>query len=214
MNHMFYNTKPESITLGTDCTILRLPLVRQSTNYTCGVACVQSILRYAGYDFDIREDKLAEILKANPQDGTNYHNIVEYMNSVRYCAEEKDSNIVSDGVQVFKAEARENISIEQLTAFIEDGKPVICALQAWGNPGKTGNYSDVWDEGHYVIAVGYDNNNIFFMDPSTMGAYAYIPKSEFMARWHDEDCAARLNHFGIIVTLTEDYDQINCFKIK
>lgn len=52
------------------------------------------------------------------------------------------------------------------------------------------------------------------MDPSTMGAYTYIPKCEFAARWHDEDSRAKLNNFGIIVTLTADYDQIKCFKIK
>lgn len=214
MNHIFYNTNPISITLGPDCRILRLPLVRQSTDYTCGVACVQSILRYAGYDFDIREDKLAETLRADPQDGTGYHKIVEYLNSVRYHAEEEGSNIAREGVRVFNAEARENISIEQLTAFINDGKPVICSLQAWGNPGETGDYSDVWDEGHYVIAIGYDDNNIIFMDPSTMGAYTYIPRQEFLARWHDEDSASRLNRFGIIVTVREDYDQIKCFKLK
>ncbi|MDD4200555.1 MAG: C39 family peptidase [Eubacteriales bacterium] len=215
MNKLFYCTKPESIALGTDCSILRLPLVRQSTNYTCGIACVQSILRYGGYDFDIREDELAEILKSNYEDGTGYHNIVEYLNSVRYSAEEKcDHNIAPDGVQVFKAEARENISLEQLMAFIDEGKPVICAIQAWGNQGEKGDYSDIWEEGHYVIAIGYDKNNIFFMDPSTMGSYAYIPKEEFMLRWHDEDMGSRINQFGIIVTLSADYDQIKAFRMR
>lgn len=215
MKHIFYNTNSESITLSTNAVILRLPLVRQSTGYTCGIACVQSILRYAGYDFDIREDKLAEILQANPEEGTEYRSIVEYLNSVRYSAEEKDSSMISrDGVQVFKAEARENISLEQLITFINEGRPVICALQAWGNPGETGDYSDVWNEGHYVIAAGYDDKNIIFMDPSTMGSYAYIPKTEFMTRWHDEDSNSRLNHFGIIATLTADYDQIKCFRMK
>ncbi|MCQ2547341.1 MAG: C39 family peptidase [Clostridia bacterium] len=218
MNNLFYNTKPESIALGTDCTILRLPLVRQATNYTCGVACVQSILRYAGYDFDIREDELAKILKANREDGTGYHNIVEYLNSVRYSAEEKDgAGIAPGGVQVFRTEARENISLEQLTAFIDEGKPVIICLQAWGTNGGGGwmdDYSDEWGEGHYVIAIGYNSDNMIFMDPSTMGAYTYIPKDEFMTRWHDEDVAARINQFGIIVTLESDYDQIKAFKMK
>lgn len=214
MNHFFYNTGPDSISLSPGSTILRLPLIRQSTDYTCGVACVQSILRYAGYDFDIREDRLAEILKADPEQGTGYHNIVEYLNSVRYCAREEGSSAVSDGVQVFQAEDKVNISVTQLMGYIDEGKPVICALQAWGNAGDTGDYRNVWDEGHYVIAIGYDEDNIIFMDPSTMGAYTYIPKAELPARWHDEDSSARLDHFGIIVTLNADYDQIKCFKIK
>lgn len=214
MNHFFYNMKPESISLGPGCRMLRLPLVRQSTDYTCGVACVQSILRYAGYDFDIREDKLAAALKSDSREGTGYHNIVEYLNSVRYCAAPEGSDNFSDGVQVFQAEARENISLDQLASCIDAGRPVICALQAWGNAGDSGDYSDIWDEGHYVIALGYDDENFFFMDPSTLGAYTYIPKKELTARWHDEDSRTRLIHFGIVVALTSDYDQIKCFKIK
>lgn len=65
-----------------------------------------------------------------------------------------------------------------------------------------------------MIVREYDDENFLFMDPSTMGACTYIPKEELTSRWHDEDSRARLNHFGIIVTLASDYDQIKCFKIK
>ncbi|MGN0996058.1 MAG: hypothetical protein ACI4PG_04045, partial [Candidatus Ventricola sp.] len=37
--------------------LVEVPLYRQSHNFTCGVACVASVLRYAGYDFDTREDR-------------------------------------------------------------------------------------------------------------------------------------------------------------
>lgn len=212
MENLFHNTKPESITLKPDCTILRVPLVRQATDYTCGVACVQSILRYGGYDFDIREDKLAKILKADPQDGTNTRNMVEYLNSVRYSAEENsDDMIAREGVQVFKAEAKDNLSLDQLTSFIDEGKPVICAIQAWGS---MEDYSEEQEDGHYVIAIGYDTDNIIFMDPSTSGSYTYIPRGEFLTRWHDYDEFASLNCFGIVVTLEPDYDQIKIYKIK
>ena len=56
---------------------LKLPLYRQSHNFTCGVACVASVLRYAGYDFDTREDRLLGELAATPENGTNYVNITE-----------------------------------------------------------------------------------------------------------------------------------------
>src|SRR5205823_4615259 len=42
-----------------------------------------------------------------------------------------------------------------------------------------------WDDGHWVVAVGYDKNNLYFMDPSTAGRYTYIPKAQFLERWHD-----------------------------
>lgn len=41
---------PETIEKGRS-NYLKLPLYRQSHNFTCGVACVMSILRYAGYEF-------------------------------------------------------------------------------------------------------------------------------------------------------------------
>lgn len=64
-----------------------------------------------------------------------------------------------------------------------------------------------------MIVRAYDDENFLFMDPSTMGACTYIPKEELTSRWHDEDSRARLNHFGIIVTLASDYEvRLNASK--
>jgi len=49
------------------------------------------------------------------------------------------------------------------------------------------DWSQDWEDGHYVVGIGYDSNNIYFMDPATMGNYTYIPVDEFLARWHDKD---------------------------
>ncbi|MDY4193011.1 MAG: hypothetical protein SOY03_01665 [Bariatricus sp.] len=78
----FYNYNISKMSLPeTDETgkykFLKLPLYRQSHNFTCGVACVASVLRYAGYDFDTREDRLLWELAATPENGTNYVNITE-----------------------------------------------------------------------------------------------------------------------------------------
>jgi hypothetical protein len=35
------------------------------------------------------------------------------------------------------------------------------------------------------VLVGYDARELYFMDPSTSDHYAYVPVSEFVARWHD-----------------------------
>ncbi len=214
MCRLFNFTKTEKTTIRSDATILRVPLVRQSTSYTCGIACVQSILRYGGYDFDVREDILAEELSADGEKGTEYRKIVEYLNSVRYSTEN-----ATEGVQVFSAVPRTNMSLEQLTDCIDQGKPVIICLQAWADsavPGdvQTVDYSDIWEEGHYVIAVGYNERNIFFMDPSTAETYAFIPKDEMLSRWHDRDDNSDLLNFGIIVSLTPDYDLIEAYRMK
>lgn len=86
--NIFYNYKISSTSLPeTDekgkCKLIKLPLYRQSHNFTCGVACVSSVLRYAGYDFDTREDRLLWELEATPENGTNYMKITEYLESVR-----------------------------------------------------------------------------------------------------------------------------------
>ena len=68
-------------------------------------------------------------------------------------------------------------------------------IQAWTSPTNV-DWKNEWEAGHYVVAVGYDQNNVYFMDPYTLGNYAYIPKSEFMDRWHDVDSANdTLSHF-------------------
>lgn len=66
----------------------------------------------------------------------------------------------------------------------ERKKLVICEIQAWtDNPPV--DYSKSYDEGHFVVAIGYDDSNIYFMDPCTVGNYTYIPNKELITRWHD-----------------------------
>jgi hypothetical protein len=50
--------------------LLRLPLCRQATDYTCGISCLQSILAYWGHEY--REDSLAELLKTDPEHGAEF----------------------------------------------------------------------------------------------------------------------------------------------
>lgn len=46
---------------------------------------------------------------------------------------------------------------------------MIVAIQAWAEEGV--DYNNDWDDGHYVVVIGYDSDNMFFMDPSTLGIY-------------------------------------------
>ncbi|MBS1953205.1 MAG: C39 family peptidase [Cyanobacteria bacterium SZAS-4] len=161
---------------GQSSQIIRLPLMRQATDYTCGVAALQAVLAYYGQD--VREDVLAKALHANHKIGTRYKNIQSYAEahglSVRVVIE---------------------MTIEQLRKSIRSGHPVLCLIQAWAD--KKTDYKSDWDDGHYVVAVGFDDSRIIFMDPSTAGHYTYIPLQEFEQRWHDVDGTVRLNHFGM-----------------
>lgn len=158
--------------------LIRLPLTRQATCYTCGVSALQSVLAY--YGEEIREDELAKSLKANYRDGTAYKNIAHFSESLG-----------------FKVEINKDMTITDLKAFLDKKQPVICLLQAWSE--RPIDYSQAWGDGHYVVAVGYDEKNIFFMDPSTLGNFAYVPETEFVERWHDTDGKERLKHFGMLV---------------
>jgi predicted double-glycine peptidase len=91
--------------------------------------------------------------------------------------------------------------LDDLRDFIDKGEPVIVLIQAWAE--SPVDYSRDWEDGHYVVAIGYDRDNVYFMDPSTLGNYTYLPNREFFDRWHDEDAGVQLNHFGMIITMEE-----------
>ncbi|MBK8049768.1 MAG: C39 family peptidase [Anaerolineales bacterium] len=162
--------------------LIEVPLARQATPYTCGVAALQSVLHYYGHP--IRQDVLARALKSGPVHGTNYAEMVTYCRAMG-----------------FEAEAQTEMALEDLERLVGQGTPVIVALQAWAD-GPI-DYGVDWEDGHYAVVVGYDADNLYFMDPSTLGNYTYIARHEFMTRWHDcfEDngMEVRLHCFGLII---------------
>ncbi|HRR44578.1 MAG TPA: C39 family peptidase [Mesotoga sp.] len=184
-------------TISEDYVLLRLPMVRQSTCYTCGVASLQSILRY--YGIERREDVLAAELGADYETGTNHRKIIEFS--------------LANG---FNVEKKLNMSIDDLKAFLRAGIPVMCVIQAWPDSPPI-DWKDVWDCGHYVVAIGYDSERIFFMDPSTLGNYTYIPNEEFLDRWHDidNDEVTMLFHLGIAIYMQQpDYNPEEFLKLE
>lgn len=182
--------------------LLRVPIFRQAQTYTSGVACVQSLLRYAKYEFDIREDNLANALDADEEYGVRAEAMTEYLNSVRFNDEE---------TQYFNAEFRQGMTLEDLKKELDKGNPVICDIQAWNwnydeEYSMDLDYSNEWGCGHWVVAVGYNRDNIFFMDPSTSANYTYIPNDKLESRWHDYEIDERGNRSdnvqaGIVVEL-------------
>ena len=174
--------------------LLQVPLYRQSHNFTCGVACVASVLRYAGYDFDTREDRLLWELAATPENGTSYVRIAEYLNSVRLEGSPDTPVFATEIVCTDYASDEQNLTLadrllSQFRAALDDGTPVICVIQAWRDDGDYTAGTE--DDGHYVVLIGYqkdaqsDAYTYFFMDPSTSGSYTYLTEEEFILRWHD-----------------------------
>ncbi|MCD8351518.1 MAG: C39 family peptidase, partial [Planctomycetaceae bacterium] len=162
------------------------------TDYTCGVAVVQSLLAHGGILF--RQDVLEKAVGATPEDGTGPDAI---MKSLRQHG--------------FHATMEENMTLERLRCHIDAGRPVVCLLQAWnGDPDF--DYSTGWEDGHYAIAIGYDDCRIYFMDPSTLANYVYIDNAAFLSRWHDGNETVQIWQAGIVVDIPIPVYRRNVFK--
>jgi ABC-type bacteriocin/lantibiotic exporter with double-glycine peptidase domain len=160
--------------------LIPVPLVSQATFYTCGVAVLQSILCYNG--IECRQDVLELAVGSSPSHGTGIDAMCQFLN---------EKGIVS--------ELRQNIPVADLRDIIDLGRVVVCLLQAW-NDEKGHDYSDTWCDGHYVTAIGYDDDRVYFMDPYTIANYAYIGNDDLLSRWHGINLGVRYQNAGIVVT--------------
>jgi predicted double-glycine peptidase len=147
---------------------LKVPLFRQATGYSCGACALQSILCYWQV-FVGQESQLYDRLGTTPKDGTAPEKLVEVARSFG-----------------LTARMQEGTTLEDLRKALAQGTTVILNLQSWPDAvTKAKSWRETWEEGHYVVLVGMDKQYLYAMDPSVAGAYAYIPKAEFLERWHD-----------------------------
>jgi predicted double-glycine peptidase len=153
---------------GNKSKILDFPAIRQSYEYSCGPGAVQAVLAYYGEDF--RESQLIDLLKTDKNDGTYVKDIVKFINS---------RGLLTD--------VKQYMTKGELLEYIDKNIPVIVLIQAWGNLDNFNNhYKDCWNDGHFVVVIGYTDKDIICSDPALF-KYGYIPVQEFMERWHDYD---------------------------
>jgi ABC-type bacteriocin/lantibiotic exporter with double-glycine peptidase domain len=174
--------------------MLEFPEFRQVFNYDCGANALQSILVY--YGFAMREDKIMELAGTTEKNGTPVDGIVKV-------------------AKMFKldVEIRENMTVEDIKKYIDEGFPVLIPMQAWPDF-KEPKWEDIWGEGHYCVCLGYDDKRIYFEDPAAP-LRTYVPVDEFEVRWHDEDGDGnRLEHFGIIIKGTPKYKYNDSTKME
>ncbi len=164
---------------------LRVPLVRQATHYSCGAAALLAILYYWD-EYDGNESSLYEPLHTTKELGTE-----PYM--IEKVAREKFG---------LEARYRTDVTVADLQRALDRGETVIVDLQAWPEKEPQDWRAD-WDDGHYVVLVALDTRRLYFMDPSTAGAYAWLPLSELEPRWHDveehDHQQRRLQHMAIFI---------------
>lgn len=124
---------------------LAVPPIRQATAYSCGPACLRSVMSY----FDLppmREAALRRLCRTTKKGGTQPEKLA---------AGAKDAG--------FRVWARRNASLDWLARHLADGRPVICLVQAHGG----GHYLIVTglDVGAvWVIDPSLDNVNAWMKD--------------------------------------------------
>jgi predicted double-glycine peptidase len=175
--------------------LIPVPLVRQQTSFSCGDAAILAVLRY--YEPSrygrIPESALYAPLHTTPDFGTEPQPIATYLSHESGLAAEARWSASNSGVDLV-----------DLEHAVDRGEPTIVAVQAWQSVAtvkKLKPWETDWDDGHYLVVIGYDSDNLYFMDPSTEDHYTYIPRDEFMRRWHDVlgVRSAHVQHIAIFI---------------
>ena len=168
--------------------MLIFPEVRQTYNYDCGAKVTQAVLAY--YGIDIREDIIIKLV-GTKRSGTPIKGIIRAFkkHGLKYKVEKS--------------------TINKIRKCINKKIPVILVLQAWTDK-KNVNWETDWIDGHYVIAIGYDKNRIYFEDPSSV-LRTFLTYDELKERWHgiDPESGKKYINYGIIV-----YGKRNTFSFK
>jgi predicted double-glycine peptidase len=159
--------------------LIPIQTAKQSHDYDCGSAALRAICEY----YKVGPEDQAEFIKAcdtGKEKGTHPEDLVKAARSFG-----------------LNAGIAHNMNLEQLFHLLDQEIPVICAVQAWGNKH---DYHKL-DDGHYVVAIGYDDENVYFEDPSMKASRGYIPFQEFMRRWNDIEYGKDKteHHLGIAV---------------
>src|SRR5687768_14274284 len=143
-----------------------LPHVVQQEGYTCGQAALASIRGYFGVGRCEDESQLLEDMKiaAGDESGSDPAHIVAGLGKLQHDVKRKMSDAA-------------------LRKALDNKHPVMVMVQAWGDP-KPPTY-DGWTDGHWIVAIGYDKQGVYFEDPSLYCRRGFLTWKELDKRWHD-----------------------------
>ncbi len=147
------------------------PELRQNHYYDCGAIAMQGVLMY--YGIDINEQTVMKIAGTNRKIGTSPAGLKKV--AKKFGLKYKDGEM----------------NLPLIKKYIKKKIPVIILIQAWkgllGIPAWKKNIKDwqkEWNDGHYVVPIGFDKERIYFEDPSCF-VRTYLTFSEFEDRWRD-----------------------------
>ena len=155
--------------------LLNFPAFKQTFKYDCGAKVTEAILDY--YGIDMLESEIMKLEGTNCKRGTDIEGVLHVLKQ--------------HGLDY----TYEKMSIEKVRQFIDLGVPVIMIVQAWTTRKKVDWETD-WSDGHYVIAIGYDNEKLYFEDPYII-LRTFLTFSELKERWHYANGPERQRHFNM-----------------
>lgn len=152
---------------GEDPIKVPVPNIKQLSNYSCGPSVLAAVEGF--FDKNVSDERqMRSAVAAKPEHGTTPKKIIEAARA--------------DG---FNVEPQVLATLGQVKAYLDRDIPVIMAIQAYSSD------KDVQDleGGHYVTAIGYDDEGLIFQDPAIEGddARGYLPYEDLDKRWIDKD---------------------------
>jgi len=176
--------------VGSGETILPVPFSYQEKDYYCAPACLQMVFNYYGDDTAQSEIACVARTIGNPVYGTmdfDLRRAAQFSNSSESEGDQLLQNIsgYSTGQLGYSASEAYGLNLTVLESFIDQGKPLILCM--W--------YSSNHVTGHFRVAVGYNQTDIFLQDPYNKplwgggngGPETAFNISEFMDLWSYDD---------------------------
>lgn len=146
--------------------MLEVPHLRQSTNYSCGPACLAMVLAFHGKA--VSEATLIRRTGATPEDGLSPAGIARFLRRSRYSHKQQ-----------------QRMTLSLLAAYLERGWPIIVAYQAWPFKPSQTDLGRSWDHGHYSVVVGLRDGRVCLVDPSSKRPRRFLDADKFIASWRD-----------------------------
>ena len=166
---------PELTNIGKE---LDLPNDRQFSYWDCGDSVVVTAL--ARFGIEPNPESLITDLGSTQDWGTEPESIKSVLESYGLTVELKE------------------MTAEDLKQYIDNNISVILDIQAWHfDEPSDYDYTDEWEDGHYVTVYGYTETGVKLKDPSSL-TNRELTWEELQKRWHDVDKKGnRLYNIGI-----------------
>jgi outer membrane protein assembly factor BamB len=171
-------------------TVLPVPFRFQDKDYYCGPACLQMVFGYFGRS--VLQSEIASVARTVgfPVYGTNDDELrraAQFSSESTSMGNQLSYNITGYASQPLGCSAFEEygMNLTVLESFLDQGKPLI--LMMW--------YSSSHHDGHFRVAVGYNQTDVFLQDPYNKplwgsrygGPVTAFNISQFMDLWSYDD---------------------------